>query len=84
MTTRHVPDPFNTDATALRLEWAPLRPNEAPDVDRLPPIDYSLYLFHTVKFHLGNFFQIIDEQMFLSHLGRFQTNAQDVARTHRL
>lgn len=78
------PDPFNTDGAALRLKWAPLRPDETPDVTSLPPVDYALYLFHTVKFHLGNFSQIIDEPMFLARLGQFETNAAEVARAHRL
>lgn len=78
------PDPFNTDGTAFRLKWAPLHPEAIPDVDHLPPVDYSLYLFHTVKFHLGNFFDIIDEPVFLSRLAQFETNAQETARTHRL
>ncbi|KAK2592766.1 hypothetical protein QQS21_009538 [Conoideocrella luteorostrata] len=78
------PDPFNTDGTAFRLRWVPAHPDHAPDVGNLPPHDYSLYLFHTVRFHLGHLFTVVDEPSFLHRLEEFEKNPVEVATENRL
>ncbi|PYH86340.1 hypothetical protein BO82DRAFT_273357 [Aspergillus uvarum CBS 121591] len=68
------PDPWNVDASAFALKWRPLPMDEVPEVCHLPPIDYGLYLFHTVKYYLGTLFYIIDSPSFLRHLHEFYTD----------
>ena len=78
------PDIFGVDGDAFRLRWVPQPPEAVPDLANLPPVDYALCLFHTVKFHLGQFAQIIDEPTFLAHLEAFDGKALEVAQTQRL
>lgn len=78
------PDPFNTDGAAFRLKWVAIPPDEAPDIRNLPPLDYALYLFHTVKFHLGPYFQIIDENNYMHHFKRLETDVAGLSQSERL
>lgn len=50
----------------------------------LSSLDYALYLFNTVKFHLGQLFRMIDEELFLQEMNAFYENAQAKATTSRL
>lgn len=68
------PDPWNVDASAFALKWRSLPMDETPEVCHLPPIDYGLYLFHTVKYYLGTLFYIIDSPSFLHRLHDFYTD----------
>ncbi|RDW59329.1 fungal specific transcription factor domain-containing protein [Aspergillus mulundensis] len=65
------PDPWNIDGTAFMLKWHPLSADETPDLSDLPPMDYGLYLLHTVRFHFGPLFYILDEAAFVRHLHIF-------------
>jgi hypothetical protein len=56
---------------AFKLQWKPLPPDEVPDVSNLPPLDYSLFLFNTVKFYFGFLSFMIDESVYLRHLHEF-------------
>lgn len=78
------PDIFGVDGDAFRIRWVPQPPEAVPDLANLPPVDYALCLFHTVKFHLGQFAQIIDEPTFLARLEAFDGKALEVAQTQRL
>ncbi|OHW99443.1 zn 2cys6 transcription factor [Colletotrichum incanum] len=46
--------------------------DEQPDISGLPSIDHALYLFNTVKFRLGENYQLIDEKTFTRNLEEFQ------------
>lgn len=65
------PDPWHLDGVAFRLQWRPIPPDEAPDVTNLPPLDYALYLFNTVKFYFGFLSFMIDEDAYLRNLHDF-------------
>jgi len=65
------PDPWCLDGMAFKLQWKPLPPDEVPDVSNLPPLDYSLFLFNTVKFYFGFLSFMIDESVYLRHLHEF-------------
>lgn len=78
------PDPFNTEGTAFQLEWTPVGPKEIPNLEGLPPADRSIYLFHTVKFHLGELSQLIHGPTFLSVLEKFNANPAQVAHKQRV
>lgn len=62
--------------TLLETEIYPLRwdvssAHEPPDINGLPSLDYAVYLFETVKFHLGQSYRIFDEEAFLNNLHIF-------------
>lgn len=65
------PDPFHPDGTAFKLHWRSLAPDEVPDVTNLPPLDYALFLFNTVKFYFGFLSFMIDESNYLRNLHEF-------------
>ncbi|CAG7952694.1 unnamed protein product [Penicillium olsonii] len=65
------PDPFHIDGTAFKLHWRPFPPDEVPDVTNLPPLDYALFLFNTVKFYFGFLSFMIDETAYLRDLHEF-------------
>lgn len=56
------PDPWHRpDKGAYHLQWTPLRPDEAPDVNNLPPLDFAMHLVQSAKYYLGDVFNLIDE-----------------------
>jgi hypothetical protein len=65
------PDPWHLDGMAFKLQWRPLPPDEIPDVTNLPPLDYALFLFNTVKFYFGFLSFMIDEEAYLRDLHEF-------------
>ncbi|KGO64981.1 Transcription factor, fungi [Penicillium italicum] len=42
-----------------------------PDISGLPSFDYSVYLFSTVEFHLGQSYRLFDKNQFLKRLRDF-------------
>ena len=78
------PDPWHLDGMAFKMQWKPLGRDEAPDVSNLPPLDYALYLFNTVKFYFGVIFYVIDESSFLKDLHELYEDAATKARESRL
>ncbi|PYH96245.1 Zn(II)2Cys6 transcription factor [Aspergillus ellipticus CBS 707.79] len=74
MTQRLHPDtaydvPYFLDGEIYPLQWK--CSDDAPDIGNLPSIDYALYLFNTVKFHLGQTFRLLDEEAFTTHMQEF-------------
>ncbi|KAJ5537241.1 transcriptional regulator family: Fungal Specific TF [Penicillium frequentans] len=65
------PDPWHLDGMAFKLQWRPTSLEELPDVSNLPPLDYALFLFNTVKFYFGFLSFIIDEDLYLQDLHEF-------------
>ncbi|KAK1718728.1 fungal-specific transcription factor domain-containing protein [Colletotrichum acutatum] len=53
------------------LRWKASTVNGQPDISGLPSIDHAIYLFNTVKFHLGQNYQLIDEANFVKNLEEF-------------
>ncbi|OBR14946.1 Zn 2cys6 transcription factor [Colletotrichum higginsianum IMI 349063] len=53
------------------LKWRASTADEQPDISGLPSYDHALYLFNTVKFHLGQNYQLIDEKAFTKDLEEF-------------
>ena len=54
------------------LQWRDAAPNDPPDISGLPSIDQALYLFNTVKFHLGQIYRFFDdEETFVRHVREF-------------
>ncbi|KAI9929625.1 hypothetical protein MW887_001099 [Aspergillus wentii] len=76
-------DPGFLEGDIYDLQWMPS--TDGPDVSGLPSIDHSLYLFNTVKFHLGQNYRFFDESAFTSHLHEFYYgNALEKATECRL
>lgn len=86
---RHVPesncppDPWHLDGMAFKLQWRPLPPDEIPDVTNLPPLDYALFLFNTVKFYFGFLSFMIDEEAYLQDLHEFYKDPSAKAASAR-
>ncbi|KAJ5770190.1 uncharacterized protein N7511_002241 [Penicillium nucicola] len=76
-------DPFHIDGTAFRLRWRPFPPDEVPDVTNLPPLDYALFLFNTVKFYFGFLSFMIDEPAYLRELHEFYKDPAAKAASSR-
>ncbi|KAL5341923.1 hypothetical protein BJX70DRAFT_10513 [Aspergillus crustosus] len=67
----HYSSPELFDGDLYPLSWSPVPLHEQPDISNLPSIDHALYLFNTVKFHLGHNFRLIDETEFIENTQRF-------------
>ncbi|KAJ5148094.1 transcriptional regulator family: Fungal Specific TF [Penicillium atrosanguineum] len=77
------PDPWHLDGMAFKLQWKPAHTDEVPDVTNLPPLDYALFLFNTVKFYFGFLSFMIDEDAYLRNLHGFYRNPAAKAATSR-
>ncbi|CAM1507747.1 Fc.00g045950.m01.CDS01 [Cosmosporella sp. VM-42] len=78
------PDPWHLDGMAFKMQWKPLGREEAPDISNLPPLDYALHLFNSVKFYLGVIINLIDEPRYLKDLHEFYEDATTKASESRL
>lgn len=77
------PSPFHPDGQAFSMKWKPLGLDECPDVSHLPPLDYTLFLFNSVKFYFGPSFRIIDEASFTENLHELYKDPAQKASTSR-
>jgi hypothetical protein len=68
---------------AFKLHWRPVPSDEVPDVTNLPPLDYALFLFNTVKFYFGFLSFMIDEESYLRNLYEFYENPSSKAASSR-
>lgn len=53
------------------LTWRHMHEDEPPDISGLPSLDHALYLFNTVKFHLGQQYRFFSDGSFEQHLQQF-------------
>ena len=63
--------PAFLDGEIYELQWLPSITTGPPDISGLPSIDHALYLFNTVKFHLGQNYRFFDEGEFVNQLHEF-------------
>lgn len=67
------------------LKWESCASKAAPDITGLPSLDYAIYLFDTVKFHLGQNYRLFDEDLFVHQVGEFyHGEPAAIARDNRL
>lgn len=67
------------------MKWSPCRDTDSPDISGLPSIDRALYLFHTVKFHLGQHYRFFDDGSFMQQVHElYYGDAQEKASQNRL
>ncbi|KAL4735028.1 hypothetical protein BDV11DRAFT_212343 [Aspergillus similis] len=67
----HYSSPELFDGDLYPIQWSPLPVGSHPDISNLPSIDHALYLFSTVKFHLGHNFRLINEEEFVKQTHAF-------------
>ncbi|KAL3432042.1 hypothetical protein BDV09DRAFT_187869 [Aspergillus tetrazonus] len=67
----HYSSPELFDGDLYPIQWSPLPVGSHPDISNLPSIDHALYLFNTVKFHLGHNFRLINEEEFVQQTHAF-------------
>lgn len=53
------------------LQWKHNSASGPPDTTGLPSIDQALYLFNTVKFHLGQVYRFFDDTTFIKNINEF-------------
>ncbi|KAH9238184.1 hypothetical protein K456DRAFT_1747775 [Colletotrichum gloeosporioides 23] len=53
------------------LKWSAAGADESPDIKGLPSIEHALYLYNTVKFHLGQNYQFLDDEVFVQNVNEF-------------
>ncbi|CRK22485.1 hypothetical protein BN1708_013425, partial [Verticillium longisporum] len=71
------------DGKIYPLHWKPAS-SDAPDITGLPSMDYAIYLFNAVKFHLGRAYRFFEDASFLSRMHEFYDGeARAVATQHR-
>lgn len=67
------------------LRWDRCSSKDAPDISGLPSLDHALYLFATVKFHLGQNYRFFDEDQFVQNVREFyQGDPVRMASDHQL
>lgn len=76
--------PLNLDGTAFRLKWTAKSAIEPSDFVDLPAADYALYLYSSVKFHLGELFGMVDDVSFSELLHLFHRDQEGTATANRL
>ncbi|KAE8138985.1 Zn(II)2Cys6 transcription factor [Aspergillus pseudotamarii] len=77
--------PSFLDKDIYPLQWKQATAEGPPDISGLPSIDHALYLFNTVKFHLGVKYRFFDEDNFLAHIHEFyEGKAAEKANESRL
>lgn len=65
------------------VRWSPVSIDAPLDITALPPHDHALYLYNTVKFHLGQHYRFIDHGVFLENLNEFYCGENPLAKaTH--
>ncbi|KAF4470862.1 Fungal specific transcription factor domain-containing [Fusarium albosuccineum] len=69
---------------AFRLQWQAKSQVDAGDIANLPPMDHAFFLYHTVRFRLGELFRMIDEPRFLGPFEDFHRQPLQTAQEHRL
>ncbi|RAQ42956.1 hypothetical protein AFGD_010840 [Aspergillus flavus] len=68
--THNIPK-FYLDGDIYPLVWDRATASEPFDTSGLPSVDYALYLFNIVKFHLGQMYRFFDEDTFVSQMHEF-------------
>ncbi|KAL4894954.1 fungal-specific transcription factor domain-containing protein [Aspergillus ambiguus] len=62
---------FYLDGDIYPFSWNRSTTSEPPDISGLPSMNYALYLFNIVKFHLGQICRFFDEDSFIAHMQKF-------------
>ncbi|KAE8378157.1 fungal-specific transcription factor domain-containing protein [Aspergillus bertholletiae] len=68
--THNIPK-FYLDGDIYPFVWDRATASEPFDTTGLPSVDYALYLFNIVKFHLGQTYRFFDENTFVSQMHEF-------------
>ncbi|KAE8316587.1 fungal-specific transcription factor domain-containing protein [Aspergillus transmontanensis] len=68
--THNIPK-FYLDGDIYPFVWDRATASEPFDTSGLPSVDYALYLFNIVKFHLGQMYRFFDEDTFVSQMHEF-------------
>lgn len=61
---------LNEQGAAYSLKWELQEPTDL-QLDNLPSLEYAVYLVNAVKFHIGQLFHIMDDQLFSQQLNEF-------------
>lgn len=71
LTPANDPPKLYLDGDIYPFPWNRIAATEPPDTTGLPSMDYALYLFHIVRFHLARTYRFFDEDSFIAHLHNY-------------
>lgn len=71
------PPQFYLDGDVYPFEWPRATTPGLPDTTGLPSLNYALYLFQTVRFHLGRAYRFFDEELFINNIHEFYNSSSD-------
>ncbi|OAA35555.1 C6 transcription factor [Metarhizium rileyi] len=71
------------ETEAYELPWPSFSASDI-DISGLPSLSHALYLFTTVKFHLGQTYRLLDEEEFEGEIRDFYTNAMQNVSQYRV
>lgn len=71
------PPQFYLDGDIYPFAWPRATTPGLPDTSGLPSLNYALYLFQTVKFHLGRAYRFFDEELFINHIHEFYNSTSN-------
>lgn len=71
LTPANEPPKLYLDGDIYPFPWNRVTATEPPDTTGLPSMDYALYLFHIVRFHLARTYRFFDEVSFTTHLHKY-------------
>ena len=76
--------PSFVDPEVYNIKWTTAPSTDPPDLSGLPSLRHAIYLFNTVKFHLGQTYRLLDEAEFENQIRDFYSNAPQKAAECRL
>ncbi|QKX53234.1 uncharacterized protein TRUGW13939_00310 [Talaromyces rugulosus] len=71
------PPQFYLDGDVYPFAWPRATTPGLPDTSGLPSLNYALYLFQTVRFHLGRAYRFFDEELFINNIHDFYNSGSD-------
>lgn len=72
------------DPDVYTVAWATSFCTESVDLSGLPSLEYAIYLYNTVKFHLGQTYRLFDESEFEKEIRAFYASDLPREQTSRL
>ncbi|KAK0642688.1 hypothetical protein DIS24_g8788 [Lasiodiplodia hormozganensis] len=72
------------DGDTFSMRWSRSTADSPPDLRGIPPLDYTMYLLNTVKFHLGQVLRLFDEEECAAQIEQFYQDPRKKIEESRL
>lgn len=77
-------NPITIDGDTYSMRWSRSPADSPPDLRGIPPLDYTMYLLNTVKFHLGQVLRLFDEEECAAQIEQFYQDPRKKIEGSRL